>query len=105
MEKGEIEADRTEWAGNGREWSKWGVFSIEKFRISHHIIIRSLQFLTDIGRILCCKSGAKSQKSAFFTEKLLVFAGIITGSLRIIAIMQGFSIWIEEKESQKCYEL
>jgi len=31
-------------------------------------------------------------------EKLLVFAGIITGSLRIIAIMRRFSRWIEKKK-------
>lgn len=33
----------------------------------------------------------KRPKSAFLTEKLLVFAGIITGSLRVIAIMRRFS--------------
>ena len=52
MEKGGIGADRTEWMENGREWDKWDAFSIEKFRIQRHAIIRSLQFLTDIGQSL-----------------------------------------------------
>ena len=81
MEKGGIGADRTEWMENGREWDKWDAFSIEKFRIQRHAIIRSLQFLTDIGRTLLEKCGSNGQKSAFLTEKLLVFKGIITNVL------------------------
>ena len=69
MEKGGIGADRTEWVWNGREWDKWGALRIEKFRIPRHAIIRSLQFLTDIGRDSWEKSGSNGQNSAFFLEK------------------------------------
>ena len=86
MEKGGIGADRTEWNENGWRIEENGTNGAYLERKSSESRVTQLfgvySSLQILDRSCVVNPLPTAQNSAFFMEKLLVFAGIITGSLR-----------------------
>lgn len=102
MEKGGIGADRTEWNENGWRIEENGTNGAYLERKSSESRVTQLfgvySSLQILDRSCVVNPLPTAQNSAFFMEKLLVFAGIITGSLRIITIIRRFLGWIEKRK-------